>query len=194
MVNEPYPPAEDTWQTADAIDWLMGSGLINEGDFPIIDVGTGTGILIIRGITRALGMGYKPHGIAVDVDLNALRSTRASLISEGLYGYVDLINCDTLNCLKSGIGGIIISNPPYLPGDWHEDWRIYGGTTGRLVIDKLISRACTDKARYIILTQSSLSNWEATVEGLGKCGYKLIVLMRSHYFFEDIVTMIFTAH
>lgn len=188
MKREPYPPAEDTWQTINAIRWLV---MRLNNDFLMIDVGTGTGVLIITGINEALSFGHKPYGIAIDIDLNALYNARLNIVKENLYEYIDLINCDALSCLKLGLRSIIISNPPYLPGNWHEDWRIFGGKEGRDVIDKMISYACANPIIFFVITQSSLSNWELTAIRLSKCGYKLIFLMRNHYFFEDIVTMIF---
>lgn len=189
MNKAPYPPAEDTWQTINAIKWLIPQ--LDVGSL-IIDVGTGTGILIIASVYEALRAGYKPWGLATDIDINAIRSAKLNVINNGLHDYIDLINCNVLDCLRNDLRGIIIiSNPPYLPGDWYEDWRIFGGESGRLVIDKLVEYACEGSVHYLVITQSSFSDWELTAIRLSGCGYKLLFLMRSHYFFEDIVTMVF---
>jgi release factor glutamine methyltransferase len=65
---------------------------------------------------------------------------------------------------------------------------------GISVIRQLINRICNIEVDIVVLTSSSLSNWEEAVWLLRSCGYKLIIIKSIHYFFEDIITMVFTKH
>jgi release factor glutamine methyltransferase len=154
----------------------------------VIDVGSGTGILAIIAAARALKRNISPWVIAIDHDYNASMNTRINIINNGLHNYADVVSTTVLNAIKHGIHiNIIVSNPPYLPGDWREDWRIFGGPDGNYVIRQLINRICNIKVDIVVLTSSSLSNWEEVVWFLRSCGYKLIIIKSIHYFLKILL-------
>jgi release factor glutamine methyltransferase len=192
ILDNVYPPAEDSWQTAEVLGWVLENYVGGSGTLRIIDVGSGTGILTLTAIEKAVSKGINAWVISIDYDVNASINTRLNLINNGLYSYADVLSTRTLDAIKNNARlKVIVSNPPYLPGDWFEDWRIFGGPQGNEVIKQIVNYACDNRVDIVVLTQSSLSNWEETVELMGMCDYKLVVVKTSHYFFEDIITMVF---
>jgi len=192
ILGNVYPPAEDSWQTAEVLGWVLENYVGSSGALRIIDVGSGTGILTLTAIEKAVSRGINAWVISIDYDVNASINTRLNLINNGLYSYADVLSTRTLDAIKNNARlKVIVSNPPYLPGDWFEDWRIFGGPQGNEVIKQIVNYACGNRVDIVVLTQSSLSNWEETVELMGMCDYKLVVVKTSHYFFEDIITMVF---
>ncbi|KUO89437.1 MAG: methyltransferase [Vulcanisaeta sp. MG_3] len=192
ILDNVYPPAEDSWQTAEVLGWVLENYVGGSGSLRIIDVGSGTGILTLTAIEKAVSKGINAWVISIDYDVNASINTRLNLINNGLYSYADVLSTRTLDAIKNNAHlKVIVSNPPYLPGDWFEDWRIFGGPQGNEVIKQIVNYACDNRVDIVVLTQSSLSNWEETVELMGMCDYKLVIVKTSHYFFEDIITMVF---
>lgn len=192
ILDNVYPPAEDSWQTAEVLGWVLENYVGGSGTLRIIDVGSGTGILTLTAIEKAVSKGINAWVISIDYDVNASINTRLNLINNGLYSYADVLSTRTLDAIKNNARlKVIVSNPPYLPGDWFEDWRIFGGPQGNEVIKQIVNYTCGNRVDIVVLTQSSLSNWEETVELMGMCDYKLVVVKTSHYFFEDIITMVF---
>jgi release factor glutamine methyltransferase len=192
ILGNVYPPAEDSWQTAEVLGWVLENYVGSSGTLRIIDVGSGTGILTLTAIEKAVSRGINAWVISIDYDVNASINTRLNLINNGLYSYADVLSTRTLDAIKNNTHlKVIVSNPPYLPGDWFEDWRVFGGPQGNEVIKQIVNYTCGNRVDIVVLTQSSLSNWEETVELMGMCDYKLVVVKTSHYFFEDIITMVF---
>lgn len=192
ILDNVYPPAEDSWQTAEVLGWVLENYVGGSGTLRIIDVGSGTGILTLTAIEKAVSKGINAWVISIDYDVNASINTRLNLINNGLYSYADVLSTRTLDAIKNNARlKVIVSNPPYLPGDWFEDWRVFGGSQGNEVIKQIVDYTCGNRVDIVVLTQSSLSNWEETVELMGMCDYKLVVVKTSHYFFEDIITMVF---
>jgi len=192
ILDNVYPPAEDSWQTAEVLGWVLENYVGGSGTLRIIDVGSGTGILTLTAIEKAVSRGINAWVISIDYDVNASINTRLNLINNGLYSYADVLSTRTLDAIKNNARlKVIVSNPPYLPGDWFEDWRIFGGPQGNEVIKQIVNYTCGNRVDIVVLTQSSLSNWEETVELMGMCDYKLVIVKTSHYFFEDIITMVF---
>jgi len=192
ILGNVYPPAEDSWQTAEVLGWVLENYVGSSGALRIIDVGSGTGILTLTAIEKAVSRGINAWVISIDYDVNASINTRLNLVNNGLYSYADVLSTRTLDAIKNNARlKVIVSNPPYLPGDWFEDWRVFGGPQGNEVIKQIVNYTCGNRVDIVVLTQSSLSNWEETVELMGMCDYKLVVVKTSHYFFEDIITMVF---
>jgi len=192
ILDNVYPPAEDSWQTAEVLGWVLENYVGGSGTLRIIDVGSGTGILTLTAIEKAVSKGINAWVISIDYDVNASINTRLNLINNGLYSYADVLSTRTLDAIKNNARlKVIVSNPPYLPGDWFEDWRIFGGSQGNEVIKQIVDYTCGNRVDIVVLTQSSLSNWEETVELMGMCDYKLVIVKTSHYFFENIITMVF---
>ncbi|MFP3216529.1 MAG: methyltransferase [Vulcanisaeta sp.] len=197
ILNNVYPPLEDSRQTAEVLRWVVEHYFTNSNDIlRIIDVGSGTGILTLTAIESAVGSrGGSVWVISIDHDINAAVNTKLNLVINHVYDYADVLSTRTLDAIRQNASfNIIVSNPPYLPGNWVEDPRIFGGPRGNEVIKQLVSYVCNGKVDIVVLTQSSLSNWEETVDLMSACGYKLVLVKANHYFFEDIITMVFTAN
>ena len=191
VLNNVYPPAEDSWQTAELLRWVISNYTGNTA-LRIIDVGSGTGVLTLTALEEAINMGNAIWVLSVDHDINASVNTRINLVDNGLYQYADVVTMNILDAVKDGFHvDIVVSNPPYLPGNWHDDWRIFGGPHGNEIAKQIIRWVCQGGASIIILTQSSLSNWDEVVHYMRLCGFKLTMIKTAHYFFEDIITMVF---
>ncbi|ADN50212.1 methyltransferase [Vulcanisaeta distributa] len=191
VLSNIYPPAEDSWQTAELLRWVVSNYIGNKA-LRIIDVGSGTGILTLAALEEVVSRGGTAWVLSIDHDINASVSTRMNLVDNGLYQYADVVTANLLDPVKAEFHvDIIVSNPPYLPGNWHEDWRIFGGPHGIEITVQIIHWVCRDGASIVILTQSSLSNWDEVVHYMGMCGFKLTIIKATHYFFEDIITMVF---
>ncbi len=191
ILDNVYSPAEDSWQTAELLGWIVGNYMSNK-EPRVIDVGSGTGVLTLTALLSAVNRGRVAWVIAIDHDRNAAVNTRINLVNNELYQYADVVSMNVMDAIRDGARiDVIVSNPPYLPGSWDEDWRIFGGPDGNNVIRQLVTNACGGNAHLIVLTQSSLSNWEETIELLRDCNYRLVMIKASHYFFEDIITMVF---
>jgi len=179
-----YPPLEDSMQTMRIINWLMGQ---LTGPVVIVDVGSGSGVLLrsaLETISRDI------WGLGVDISVAAAGATLIGL--SRFSSKFDVVVGNVLDWIRDGFKPrIVVTNPPYLPGDWWEDPRVLGGPNGRLVIDAVIRWVASRGVPCLVITQSSLSDWEATVHFMGINGYLLIVMASSHYFFEDIITMVF---
>jgi release factor glutamine methyltransferase len=91
----------------------------------------------------------------------------------------------------------IVFNPPYLPidtrirsGKWIEKaW--CGGLNGRKIIDRFLNsveRYVTENGR-ILMVQSSLSNYEVSLERFRELGFRVEVLVAKELFFEKIVVI-----
>jgi len=170
ILGNVYPPAEDSWQTAEVLGWVLENYVGSSGTLRIIDVGSGTGILTLTAIEKAVSRGINAWVISIDYDVNASINTRLNLINNGLYSYADVLSTRTLDAIKNNTHlKVIVSNPPYLPGNWFEDWRIFGGPQGNEVIKQIVNYTCGNRVDIVVLTQSSSSNWEETVELMGMC-------------------------
>ncbi|GEM_PF-6586095 len=190
--NNTYPILEDTIQTIKAIDKHIHRLVTKYLDrhLNIIDVGSGSGILTIHTV-YALRWRMTFRVVSSDIDFNACKNTLHNLKLNGIEHYVDVICTSTCLCLKNNLEvGLIISNPPYLPEDDVHNHRVTAGPDGRLVLDELLREISRLKPYMIILTQSSFSNPEKTINTLKNLDYIIIDLLKEHYFFEDIYTII----
>mgnify|MGYP001626349155 CR=1 FL=1 len=188
-----YPPAEDSWQTARILSWVVKHLAGNSTMLKIVDVGSGSGVLTLTAVSESLKNNVGVWVLAIDHDYLAATNTKLNLVNNNLYEYVDVVSTSTLDAIRDNAHfNIIVSNPPYLPGDWSEDWRIFGGLGGIEIAKRLVNEVCIgNKADIVVLTLSSLSDWEEVIKLLRDCNYKLVVMYSGHYFFEDIITIVF---
>jgi len=75
------------------------------------DVGTGTGVLAALLAKRGV-----PRVIATDLDAGALVCARENLGRLGLAEHVELVQADLFPAEATGAAGLIVCNPPWLPG------------------------------------------------------------------------------
>ncbi len=181
-----YPPKEDTWQTLRIAEGVLQ--FIKSGHIRAVEACSGTGIVAIGVINKAKSLGMRIWALTIDVDVKAVENTRLNVILNGMYDIVDVIACKGLSCIRPFEIDVLIMNPPYLPGDWKEDPRIFGGPTGvETALEILYGLNCN--AHFVILTLSSFSNWEYVLHEARRFGYLVISIMSMHIFFEDIITM-----
>jgi len=195
-----YEPREDTYLTCICIEYVYRRLLRRILRFtPLrnVEIGSGTGLLSIKVVLTCLNEGIKPYIISIDIDLNACKNTLMNFKKFKLDKYVDVICCDFLTCVRDNSTiHIMISNPPYLPEDGYcRDYRVCAGPDGRLLIDRLIDSFVARNIKILLLTQSSLSDYEKTLKILQKNpDIDSILVGKIHLFFEDIVTIVGVKH
>jgi release factor glutamine methyltransferase len=143
----------------------------------VLDVCTGSGALALtaaRGGARATAVDVSRRSVAT-VRLNArLNGVRVEALRGDLFGPVEGRRFD-----------LVVSNPPYLPGD--EDlprrgssraWE--GGSTGRLLVDRIVERAPAHlrPGGRLLMVHSSVTGLDRTLEALAEKGLRTEVLER----------------
>ena len=183
-----YPPLEDSWLTSTVLRAIVMVGRFS-GVVRVVDVGCGCGLQVIEALMALRSRGLAAWGLACDVDLRACLNTLKNARLCGLDEFLDVVCSVSLRWVRRGFGpDIVVSNPPYLVGDWRVDWRIFGGWDGRMVVDEVISWSLNFKPRYIVITQSSESRWDVTIDKVS--GHYIVISMaHRHVFFEDIVSI-----
>jgi release factor glutamine methyltransferase len=177
-----YEPAEDSFLFAENLP-------VSEGD-AVVDMGTGCGLLGIVAAKHAASV------IGVDVNPFAVRSARENADLNHVLSKLSFVQGDLFAPL--GIGkrfDLILFNAPYVPceqlkgNSWVERAWV-GGTTGRRIIDRFISKAprFLKRTGRILLMQSTLSGIEQTVRRFKQNDLKTsIVAKRDLPFFETLV-------
>ncbi len=180
-----YEPAEDSWLTIDCI--VAVKQLIELPSKLFIDVGTGSGIIAFA-LLRTTKNVYK---YVVLVDINPCAAVNAKLNSASLkLDYLtDIVQCDSLSCIRRVEEYLIAYNTPYLPVEdaGLEGLAWSGGLREAIRVSTIVKRfgrGC------IVVTFSSLSGSPSDVaKVLADSGFRLICERRVHVFFEDIVSM-----
>ncbi len=71
VLSNVYPPAEDSWQTAELLRWVVSNYIGNKA-LRIIDVGSGTGILTLAALEEVVSRGGGTAWVlSIDHDINA---------------------------------------------------------------------------------------------------------------------------
>ena len=78
----------------------------------ILDLGTGSGVLIIT-LLAELG---RAEGLGTDISVEALRTARANAARHGVSSRVGFVATDWWNGIE-GTFDIVVANPPYIPTD-----------------------------------------------------------------------------
>ncbi|MFQ6080160.1 MAG: HemK2/MTQ2 family protein methyltransferase [Candidatus Bathyarchaeia archaeon] len=178
-----YEPAEDTFLLAENL-------VVGEHDV-VLDMGTGCGILGVLAAKRARKV------VAVDVNPHAVRCAEMNARLNGVTEKVDIRRGDLFEPVKKGEKfDVIIFNAPYLPSEEGEQktwigraWA--GGTTGRQLIDRFVSRAPSylREGGRVLLVQSTLSNVGETIQRLEGGGLHASILAEKKVAFETIVVI-----
>jgi release factor glutamine methyltransferase len=177
-----YEPAEDSFLFAENL-------AVNEGD-SVVDMGTGCGLL---GIVAA---GHAASVIGIDVNPFAVRSARENAELNHVTSKLSFVQGDLFAPLRVGERfDLILFNAPYVPCEQLKDdsWveRAWvGGTTGRRIIDRFISKAprYLKQTGRILLMQSTLSDIEQTIRRFKQNGLKTTIVTKCDLpFFETIV-------
>jgi len=184
LTDDVYEPAEDTFLFAENVE-------PKEGEL-VLDLGTGCGIL---GILAA-----KKAGRVVAVDLNpyAVRCARSNSMLNGLRSKIDFIQASLFTAFNGNAAfDLILFNAPYLPSDegGPESWITCswaGGTNGREVIDRFISKASSylKPNGRVLLMQSTLTGVEETLQKFSKSNLKAWVKSERKLPFFETLTLI----
>ena len=159
-----YMPREDTFLLADA---LLDEIKISDN---VLEIGCGSGLLSLIAADRCESV------VAVDVDAKAIETTKQNVRLNG-FENVDIRISDIFESVE-GKFGLIIFNPPYLPGDIdfeekfnkYEQW--YGGKEGREVLERF-SESVEDymeSGGRALVVVSSLTDIDKTVKQFEKKG------------------------
>jgi len=176
-----YEPAEDTF--------LLAENLEVERDDVVLDMGTGCGILAVLASKKARKV------VAVDINPYAIKYAEKNARINSVEDKVEFRLGNLFQPIKPDeTFSLIIFNAPYLPSKPFEEkswigkaWA--GGSNGRKVIDRFISKApkfLTANGR-ILLVQSSLSDVDKTLEMFSKLNLEAKVVAEVKVPFERIV-------
>ncbi len=80
----------------------------------ILDIGTGTGCIIISIIKELEKLGHKASGIAIDISDGALEVAKHNAETLGMSDKIKFINCDVRKFRERDFN-LVVSNPPYIP-------------------------------------------------------------------------------
>ncbi|ABP94242.1 MULTISPECIES: HemK2/MTQ2 family protein methyltransferase [Metallosphaera] len=142
--EEVYEPAEDSEILASILDVKPGE--------KVIDVGSGSGILGI--VAGRMGASV----ISIDVNPYA---TEATLCSSKLnHVNIEVINCDSVTCLRGFRVDALIFNPPYLPVEETSSWIGYSWSGGKGGTEVLIRVMSEVNARSYYFVYSSFTDEE----------------------------------
>ncbi len=191
LCPEVYPPSEDSYLTCMGVALLISSlrRLSRRDRVDAVEVGSGTGIVTLHLVRDCTRRGTRCRVVSIDVSLNASKCTLTNVRLNGIDDVVDVMVCDDLSCIKDSYRpDIVVSNPPYLPEEIPEicEPSYCGGADGRLVIDRLLRHAARIRT-ILILTQSSLSRPDITVQFLKEHCCDVVIVGATHVFFEDIL-------
>lgn len=176
-----YRPQQDTELLAAA----LRAAAIPPGT-DVLDVGCGTGALsIVAASTR-------PRTItAVDVSRRAALTTRLNAVARGVRVRVE---CgDAFDRTTGRTFGLIISNPPYVPGvagrprGRHRAWD--AGLDGRSVLNRLCANAplLLEPGGTLLVVHSGLCDEDKTVHQLRGGGLKAAVVARAEVPFGPVM-------
>jgi release factor glutamine methyltransferase len=171
-----FRPRSDTWLLAAA---LRRRPEVAGG--AVLDVCTGSGALAI-----AAALAGARFVTAVDVSARAVLTARLNGRLNGVR--VEAIRGDLLDAVPGRRFDVIVSNPPYLPGEKdalprHGRARhTEAGATGRLLLDRLIDAAPAHLAPggVLLVTHSSVNGEAATLARMRAAGLDPSVAERHH--------------
>jgi release factor glutamine methyltransferase len=167
-----FTPHSDTWMLAHAI--ARDPGLAGSD---VLDVCTGSGALAV---VAAMG---GARATAIDVSRRSVATVRLNAWLNGVR--VEALRGDLFGPVQGRRFDLIVSNPPYLPGDEdlprHGASRAWeGGATGRLLVDRIVERAREHlrPGGRLLMVHSSVTGLDRTLEALAAHGLETEVLER----------------
>lgn len=183
--NLVYEPSDDSYLV---VDYIMKHPDEFNGK-SIIDLGSGSGILSLF----ALKYGAK-YVLAIDINPFAAVTTKCTLEING-YDSFDIINCDSLSCLRKGVPfDIVLFNPPYLPIDMNHkecnDWLSMSWCGGEKGVE--VTKTALEYLGKLFLPErifvvvSSLGEEMEVLRMLAKQGYETSIVNSMSFFFEEI--------
>ncbi|MHA1771263.1 MAG: HemK2/MTQ2 family protein methyltransferase [Candidatus Thorarchaeota archaeon] len=175
-----YPPSEDTFLLADAIDLTSNDSFL--------EVGCGSGYIAINAAM------ITDNVIAIDVLLEAARTTMKNAQLNGITHLMIL-----QSHLLSGLGpdarfSVIVFNPPYLPKDEEQsdiDLAVIGGTTGVELTVSFIAQAVQhlEDGGSLYVVVSTLAEFDRIEMLMQTLGLEVSVVKTQRLFYEDLRVM-----
>ena len=182
VLKDVYEPSDDTWLASKLLDYYRGSGLFKKLDV-CVDMGSGTGFLGLYSLVK----GICGRVVFIDINEKALANTSLNLALNNLVGRGLVLDSST--GLRDSIAGLVVANPPYLPGNPLDDLdkAFYTGPEGYEVVVEFIHEACRllRVGGFLVLTYSSLSNTRVIEEEIAKC-FKINRVESKRFFFEEL--------
>jgi release factor glutamine methyltransferase len=166
-----YYPREDSHLLANAVQ--------KHAFGKVLDIGTGSGI---QGIVAALN---KCDVTFADIDKNALECAKNNAKLNGVSG--KFVLSDIFSKIEDKFNTIIF-NPPYVASEDKRYLALDGGKDGRDYIDRFLGsyKEHVLEKHVVLLLESSFNKYE---KDLKKLNAK--VVGKEHYFFEDLVVLLF---
>jgi release factor glutamine methyltransferase len=169
-----FQPPSDAWLLA---DYFERERLASGAD--VLDICTGSGMLAI-----AAALNGAAEVTAVDISRRAVAAVKLNAWINGVH--VRPLRGDLFEPVAGRRFDLIVSNPPYLPGDIRElpehglarAWE--GGRSGRAFIDRIAEHArdhLTPRGQ-LLLTYSSVCGEPATLDALRAGGLEPEVVVR----------------
>jgi release factor glutamine methyltransferase len=169
-----FRPRSDTWLLAAV---LRSRPQVRGGT--VLDVCTGSGALAV-----AAALAGARAVCAVDVSARAVLTARLNARLNGVR--VEALRGDLLGAVPGRRFDVIVSNPPYLPSEGRQPpargtaRHTEAGTTGRLLLDRLIDAAPAHLAPggLLLVTHSSVNGEAATLDRMRAAGLEPAVAER----------------
>lgn len=167
----------------------------------ILDMGTGTGIIAIffaKYFKSNLGLNIKIY--ASDILLDAIKLSKKNAKKNGLENEIVFIHSNLFNNFPISLKHkfkIIFFNPPYLPSEpilkttnkTNYSWM--GGKSGIETFEKFLVQSIEFlspiEKSYIYFLFSSNSALDVLYAKIEELGFELKILIKTHFFFEEII-------
>lgn len=156
----PYPPAEDSYLTLEALEDISGD--------VCIDVGTGSCILAEKLSRRC------KHTVAIDLDPEACKSCPKD---------IDVVCGDGADALRKG--DVVVSNLPYLPPDEIDDIAV--NDLGLTI--SVLRWVSAHRPKVVVLTTSTLGRLDLITETL-RAICAIVKVVKLHILFESIYSIV----
>jgi release factor glutamine methyltransferase len=112
LSKETLEPRPDTEILVDTLLPQMRQIVASKGEVRILDLGTGTGAIVLALLKEC----PQAKGLGADISEDALRTARENATRLGLSDRFEAIGSDWFQAIE-GRFDIIVSNPPYIRGD-----------------------------------------------------------------------------
>jgi release factor glutamine methyltransferase len=86
----------------------------DRNEIKILEIGTGTGCIIISMLKELQNMGYNTSGVAIDISIPTLEVAKYNAEKLGMSDKIEFINCDMRDFVMRDFN-VVVSNPPYIP-------------------------------------------------------------------------------
>jgi release factor glutamine methyltransferase len=166
-----FQPRSDTWMLADALRRQRPGPTTR-----VLDLCAGSGALAVAAAQAGAG-----EVVAVDISRRAVLTVRCNALLNRVR--VRAVRGDLFDAVGGERFDLIVSNPPYVPGDLpargaRRAWD--AGPDGRVLLDRICAQAAEHlrPGGTILLVHSSVCGEERTLRMLREQGLRAAVLVR----------------